>query len=245
MKRLLLCVVCVLLSGCGTPLVATPAPTPQAISIFYPASLKPWADKLANCATDSPALALYFFQGTNLEASTALKEIDLVLGQPPKVGTGSSLYQVGWEQLVVIVNKENSLAKLTADLLRQIFSGKVDHWQKSTSQSIQVWVLPEGEPTRQVFEQGLGSEGLLAPNAKLAPDPLAVLKMVAEDENAIGYLPRTYISDPSSPDASHVKTVELDQALEQAFHQPVIAITKGEPTTLERNLLACIQTTSP
>jgi len=61
--------------------------------------------------------------------------------------------------------------------------------------------------------------------------------VVSQDENAIGYLPLTFWSENSK-----VKIVKLESSLEQELHQPVIAITKNEPTGQVRTLLTCLQT---
>ncbi|HSB65346.1 MAG TPA: substrate-binding domain-containing protein [Anaerolineales bacterium] len=237
--------VCILLAGCGTPIQATPASTPEAISILYPASLQPWADALSSCAVQYPEAALYFFQRANPGEKISVNEIGLLLGQPADESTGLNLYQVGWEQVVVIVNRENALEKFSNAKLEQIFSGQVVSWENGSDQPIQVWVLPDQEPTQRIFTQALGLNMPFAPEARLAPDPLAVIKEVAEDEDAIGYLPQSYLNNPNLLGVSQIKTVQLDPPMDQALHQPVIVIVKGEPTVTERNLLTCIQTTSP
>jgi DNA-binding transcriptional LysR family regulator len=230
-----------LLTGCGAPSLGTPAPTPEAIKIIYPASLQPWADFMANCADDQPEVALYFIQQAGLNASINTNEIDLMLGQPPVDRQGLYDYQVGWEQVVVVVNKNNALVKLSNDLLKQILSGQTVNWENGSIQPIQVWALPESDPTRRIFEQALALDGPLANETKLAPDPRAVLKEIATQENAIGYLPHSYLIDKNSSDVNSVKIIQLDPSLEQSLHQPVIAITQGEPTELTRNLLTCLQ----
>ena len=244
LKHLLLWMVCGMLTACGTPLLASPAPTLQAISISYPPSLQAWADKLSTCAVGNPEIGLYFSQQANPKASTNPSDIDLAIGQPTNDGSGSEPYQIGWEQMVVVVNQENPVAKLSDPLLKQIYSGQVVNWENGAEQPIQVWVLPEGEPARQVFEAALSLSGNLAPEARLAPNPLVLLKEVAADKYAIGYLPQSVLTNYDSSDSNRVKTIQLDQSLEQALRQPVIAITWGEPTGQVRSLLACLQAIS-
>jgi hypothetical protein len=44
---------------------------------------------------------------------------------------------------------------------------------------------------------------------------------------------------------SKVKTIQLDEALEEDLNQPVIALTKDEPQGLMRELLVCVQNFIP
>jgi PBP superfamily domain len=242
-KCLLVSVMCVLLSACGTPITPTPAPTPEAINILYPASLQPWADRMSSCAAGDPDMALYFFQQANPSPGTNPDEIELAMGQPSKDKPGAELYQVGWEQVVVVVNQDNPVTKLSGSMLKDIYLGQMSNWEDGSGQPIQAWVLPEGDPAQRAYEAALALNGNLAPQAKLAPNPSAILTEVAKDKNAIGYLPHSILSNSDSADTNKIKIVQLDQSLEQALHQPVIAITWSEPRGLLRSLLACLQTT--
>jgi hypothetical protein len=244
MKLVLLLVMCGLLSACGKPMAATPAPTPQAVDVFFPAALQPWADRLSMCASGNPGVGLYFFERTTPNPSIKPNEIYLVMGQPAGDGPGSEFYQVGVEQVVVIVNQDNPVEGITDGMLLEIFSGQAVNWQNGLGQPIQVWVLPDGEPAHQVFDSALALTGTLAPGAKLAPDPMAILMEVAKDKNAIGYLPQGFINAQDVPEADQIKIVQLDPSLVQALLQPVIAITGGEAKGMVRSLLSCLQTTS-
>ncbi len=81
MKHLFLLGVIFFLASCGSPELAIPAPTPEAIQISYPAALKPWADKIAICASSNPLIALYFRQSPDPTPSSIFaEEVVLELG---------------------------------------------------------------------------------------------------------------------------------------------------------------------
>jgi len=245
MKRILLFGLVLLLSSCGTPNVSTPAPTPLAIKLFYPAALEAWADKLANCASNNPQVALYFMQSSTLDTNLLTDDIELELVQSTQDIQNSNLFQVGWEQVVVVVNTDNQLPQLSSDVLKSIFSGRASKWENGSNQPIQVWVMPEGEPTRTIFDNIIMSAQSLSSEAMLAPDPGAMLEAISENVDAIGYLPQSFLSTSDSPSTSKVRIIQLEPSLEGRLRQPVIAITQSEPKGLLRELLVCLQLATP
>jgi hypothetical protein len=233
-----------LLSACQAPVTATPGLTPAAIQVYYPASLQAWADKLARCASENPQVALYLFPSTSPANDPGRNVIVLEVGQPE--GALASAYPalIGWEQVVVIANQANPVSMLTAERLRQILSGSVTQWDSGPEHSIQVWVLPEGDPARQIFDNALALGLPLSSGTQLAPDPGAMLEAVSADEGALGYLPASFLSSAGTPNAYAVKIVLLEQPLEQALHQPVLALTQREPTADVRGLIVCAENSS-
>ncbi len=234
-----------LLSACGTPQVSTPAPTAQAIGVTYPPALQPWADKLSGCAIGNPRVALFFNPSNSPGASILANDIVLELGQPAANEAGRYLSQVGSEQIVVIVNKANPLEQLSNDEAGLIFAGQQSTWSDGSGQPIQLWALPDGDPARRVFDQTILPTQPLTTQAMLAPDPTAMLQAISQNPNSIGYLPASFLNATGSVNPSDVHIVQLEQSAETALHQPVVAITQGEPVGLLRSLLVCLQADTP
>jgi hypothetical protein len=245
-KRLLLLLsLTLLLDACGTPQAASPAPTPQAINLSYPADLQNWADKLSGCASNNPLIALYFNPFAASGSGNLQNDIQLVLGQPAQTNSSTYLSQVGREQIDVVVNRENPAAQLSADQLRSIFSGQQTTWNDASAQPIQVWVLPAGDQARVIFDQAVLQSLPLSSQAMLAPDPAAMLEAISKDINSIGYMPASFLNLTGSNNPGDVQIVQLDQSLETALNQPVVALTKGEPQGLLRSLLVCLTSVTP
>jgi hypothetical protein len=246
MKRLsMLLSLILLLAACGAPQVSTPASTPQAIELTYPQDLQPWADKLSGCASSNPLIALYFKPSAASDSPITSNDILLGLGQLAQ-GSGSTyLSQVGREQIDVIVNRDNPISQLSTSELSSIFSGQQITWNDTSAQPIQLWVLPEGDPVRSIFDQAVLQTLPLSSEAMLAPDPTAMLEAISQDVNSIGFLPASFLNSIGSVDPGEVQIVQLDQSLESAFDQPVIAITQGEPQGLLRSLLVCLESDTP
>jgi hypothetical protein len=244
-RQLVLSSLILLLAACGAPSIATSAPTPQAIDLTFPADLQPWADKLSVCASNNPLIALYFNPSTPSEGGSLPNDIVLELGQPAQGNNSTYLSQVGRDKIDVIVNRENPVLQLSTGELRSIFSGQQTTWNNASAQPIQVWVLPEGDPVREIFDQATLQTLPLSFDAMLAPDPTAMLEAISQDVNSIGYLPASFLYSTGSVDPGVVQIVELDQSLESAFDQPVVALTAGEPQGLLRSLLICLESNTP
>lgn len=242
LKRLALLSIIFVLSACRAPRSAVPQPTPEAIMVYYPSSLQPWADRLAGCAADFSTVALYFTQSADLSIELNPNDIMLMIGQPPKNINSRHIFQVGWEQVVVIVNQQNPIAKLSTIELTQIFTGQMLAWESGVASAIQIWVLPDEEPVQRIFDAALALSQPLAPDAFLAPGSMAMLEAVATNENAVGYLPQSFLSLSGSPNVEKVKSIQLEGPLVNRLHQPVLAYTKTEPAGYERDLLVCMQT---
>jgi PBP superfamily domain len=244
MKYFLLFGLVFILSACGTPVLSTPALTPRTINIVYPAALQIWADNIANCASDDPQVDVFFFLSDTLGTDVGQNDIVLELGNPDINIDGIYLSQVGWEQVIVIVNKKNPIAKLSNEELGSVFSDGTIQSDVISDQSIQVWVLPAGEPTRSVFDLAVMQNQLITTQAMLAPDPSAMLEAVSQNTDAIGYLPESFFTTADSSLTSEVKIIQLESSLEDLMNQPVLAITQSEPEGLLRNLLVCLEATT-
>ena len=224
------------LTACGTIQVATPAPTPEAIQIIYPSTLQPWADDLSGCAGGNPLVALYFTQSISPDPGSYQNAIGLWFGNLASGSKNNFLSQVGKEQVVVVVNAGNSISQLSAEQLHSVFSGQ------GTMQPLQVWVFPEGDPTRTLFDSVVLQSTPVTSEAMLAPDPAAMLESVSKNPDAIGYLPKSILTTADPALAGKLKTVQLEPALAADLFQPVIAVTPSEPMGFMRSLLVCLET---
>jgi hypothetical protein len=245
MKRLLLVGLILILTACGVPEVSTPAPTPEAINIIYPQALQAWADNLVSCASNHPQIALYFMESDVLVKNILPSNIVLEFGNPDNTSEVTYQSQVGWEQVVVLVNKENPLTQLSIDELKSIFSGQVVELENGSGRSTQVWVLPEGEPTRMIFDQVVMQNQSLTTDSMLVPDPSAMLEALSQNIDAIGYIPRSYLNTNNPSYSNKVKIVQLEPSIDALLRQPVIALTQGEPKGLLRYLLVCLEGKTP
>ena len=150
-KPILFLLIIGVLASCAKPDIATPAPTPEAIQVFYPPTMQFWADSLANCASKNPQIALYYFPSFS---NRDISENDIIifnLGQATQGMDNAFISQIGWDQLAVLVNVSNKTPQLSREEIQAIYSGQVSNWGEDQKLPIQVWVLPEDDPYNEIF----------------------------------------------------------------------------------------------
>jgi ABC-type phosphate transport system substrate-binding protein len=121
-----------------------------------------------------------------------------------------------------------------------LFAGQVNQWDAvgGSPQSVQVWIFPEGDDARQLFDSVILDGYQLTTVAQLAPDPQAMLEAVSDDPAAIGYLPRRWLKGNSG---DKVRALPINQTLADSLRQPILALSGAEPEGAMRTLLICLQ----
>lgn len=211
-----------LLTSC-TP--ASPTAEAAPLLVQYTFAAQPWLDNMTGCAETS-LLRLELRAADFLDPASA----DLVM----RIGESSPLlspaYQIGEEEILVIVHTQNTIGQLSAEEVRGLFTGAVTDWQEvgGAEASVQVWVFAAGEDVQQIFEaETLGGAPVVS-TARLAPGPEEMAQAIAEDVHAVGILTRSLLS----PDVKAVHT---------AAKVPVLVILPVEPEGAVASLVACLQ----
>ncbi len=159
----------------------------------------------------------------------ASADIVFRLGQPSHLTTPS--FQVDTEDILVVVNRIHAFNNLTAEQVKGLFAGRISTWSlidPSKPDAVQVWVYPSGEDVEQAFEQITLGGSPVTSNARLAASPDEMSQAIANDENAIGLMPR------------HLKMGNISDVFVAAT-VPVLAITPSEPHGVVADLLTCLQ----
>jgi PBP superfamily domain len=228
MKRIfaILILACSLLSSCfsATP-NATPTFAQETIAVQYTAAAVPWLAGLYSCAGVNVVIAEQ--RAADLLDPQAI-DLAIRIGQPASLT--SPAYQIGSEDILVIVNPQNPIRALDAEQVRGLFDGQVLNWQEfnGSDAPVQVWVFSSGEDVQQIFEQTILDGSQVTSTARLAVGPDEMAQAIAGDVNAIGILTRHW----KSGDVLAVTTVATE---------PVLAITRDKPVGAVQELLACLQ----
>jgi hypothetical protein len=214
-----------LLSSCSS----SPASgaTSSVFRVQYTAATTSWLFDLNACANQQGATTQPELRVANmLEVGSA--ELVIRIGEPE--GFSSPAYQIGSEEIVVIVNRLNPIGQLPANTVRGLFSGQIQNWKavNGNDAPVQVWTFPAGEDVEQAFVAAALNGGPATPAARIAITPDEMAQAVANDVNAIGILSRHW----KMGNVSDVFTVTS---------VPVLAIFPTEPQGGAASLLACLQ----
>lgn len=146
----------------------TPTAAPEPMTMQYTAATTPWLADLYACAGNNIVKAeLHAADFLNPQAADLVMRV----GQPSDLP--SPAYQISTDDILVIVNRQNPINKLTPDQVRGLFTGQVLTWKdiNSTDAPVQVWVFPSGEDVQQNFEQAALGGAPIASAARLANTP--------------------------------------------------------------------------
>jgi len=146
-------------------------------------------------------------------------DIFLRLGQPADLATPA--FQIDTEDILVVVNKQSPLGNLTLAQVRIIFAGQGDP-------SVQVWAYASDADTQGLFETAVMDGRSVASFARLAVSARQMSEALSADANAVGILPRRWMTDQL-------------RELFVAASVPVLALTPSEPAGSVRDLIACLQ----
>jgi phosphate transport system substrate-binding protein len=148
---------------------------------------------------------------------------------------------VGEESIVLIVNANNPVSTIGPEKLQDLFTGRLKTWAEvgGKPEPVQVWAYLDGDDIRSVFDAVIFPGEKITSQALLAPNPQVMLEAVADDPQAIGYVPQIWLDQ--SDDKTRVRALNLNIYLANNLRQPLLALTRSEPVGSLRELLVCIQ----
>lgn len=217
LKKLLpLLLVSCLVPACGAP---TQRPLPQLVSVYATSAAYPWLDEVYSCASSSIAIRL---------SEPGAAELSLRLGEP--LGLNSPVFQIGSDDLLVVVQPQTAVGSLELDQVRELFSGRVTQWKDVGGADIpvQVWTYSQAEDIQGIFDHVVMQSEPIVSLARLAVSAQAMSDSVGATPGSIGILPRRW-------KAGNTNAVLTISSL------PVLAITSTHPQGAVRELLSCLQ----
>lgn len=220
-RRTFACLSLIVLSACSH---VTPTAVPASISVQYTAASAPWLADLYDCAGSNLITA----EPRWTDFIDLKTDIVIRLGEPGQLTTPA--YQIGTEEILVVLNKVTPITSLSATQVKELFTGQTTEWSQidpGKSGSVQVWIFASSEDMEQAFERAVLGGTPVTSLARLANTPDEMSQAVAADRNAIGILPRHW-------KMGNVTTVY------SAVSVPVLAITPAEPAGAVRQILACL-----
>jgi len=210
-----------LLASCSP---TTPIAVPESITIQYSAAAQPWLSAVFDCAEKTPIFA----DQRAVQYFDPPVDIAIRLGEPEQLRTPA--FEIGIEEIVVIVHPQNPVTEIGVTEVRELFTGRIRKWSQlgGPDASVRVWLYASSEDIQQIFEAAVMQGGTVTSLAQLATNPDEVYQAIADDVNAIGILPRSW-------KAENVQEVYV------AATVPVLAIIPSEEQGVTADLLACLQ----
>jgi hypothetical protein len=211
-----------LLTSCVPP---TPVLTSEILTIQYTPASAPWLGNLYECADHQVTSAQQRFAGF-LDPSNV--ELVIRLGEPADLDLPS--YQVGNEDLLIIVNPQNPITSLTTAQARCLFTGQIQNWLElgGLDQKVHVWVFSSDDDIWQFFSRDILAGSPVTSTAHLAASLADMSHSVGTDIAAIGLF------------TLHLKTEEVSSVYNFAT-VPVLAITSNDPGIALQRLISCLQ----
>jgi phosphate transport system substrate-binding protein len=129
---------------------------------------------------------------------------------------------IAWDGISVIINKDNLLESLSMDQLKMIYTGEITNWKEvgGNDENIKVLIRDSSSGTYGFFKEHVLLDKEYTIYATTEPNTEAVVRDVASDTSAIGYIGLAYMDDS-------VKMAGL--AVEgEVFYPEADSIRKGE-----------------
>ena len=229
-----------LLAACqattATP-VALPSPTATTapVVVALPPALEPAIPALQTCARELGVPLALLPTPQSREAPPAAN-MRLWWGDAPPEGWQA--YAVAEEQLVPITARTHT-PDITADDLRRMIIGQRTTWEAdaTTPVPLALWLpIPESAEGQRLMAW-LGTAPLRG-DAALAPTPEIMLKAVADDAAALGFVPRAWLH--TLHEGSPVHALPLAAAPE-AWQAPVLVLLPANAPPAAHALAGCLQ----
>ena len=153
--------------------------------------------------------------------------------------SNTSIYLIGSDRLVVIVNKDNPATRISYSTLQTIYSGRAISWQEvdpalSDQVPVQVWQYGSASQLFKQFSLMLDLMGQRQGIQNIVPSPQAMIEAISSDPAAIGLISERWLTP-------EVKLLQIDDAPVDKIKQPILAYLKEKPGDFETTWLLCLQ----
>jgi len=189
---------------------------------------------MAKCALESSVNLDVKEIGQNEQS---LDAADILIRWTASKAEGGENFNLGQDQLAVIVHPQNPVSEISVSQMVEIYSGLLRDWSSLDDKyagSIHSWVYPIDSDLQVFFGQTvLPVEELTILNL-IAPNPKSLLEAVSQDPAAVGFIPSRWLN-PS------VKELPVNGTETARWSQPILAVTKTSLEGVTRDWLLCVQ----
>jgi hypothetical protein len=208
----------------GTP------PAPTIITVQHTDSTQAWLPGLYSCASEADIAVSVETRAADIFDPSS--QLSLRLGEPDEVS--SPAYEIGMEDIIIVIHPENPVRNLALADLRAMFSGKVQDWSEIGGDDIpiQLWTFSPGEDIQQVFDATIMMQQPISPRARLAVSAGSMIAGVGSNPGAIGFLPRSLAG-------SGIQIALIEDM--PTSTSPVLVLVSPDADQTVMALVACLQ----
>ncbi|MDD3725939.1 MAG: phosphate ABC transporter substrate-binding protein, partial [Candidatus Ratteibacteria bacterium] len=140
---------------------------------------------------------------------------------------------VALDGIAVIVHSSNSVSNLSADQVKDIYTGKINNWSQIGGQNLKIVVVSRDSSsgTFEAFNELALKGTKVRPDALMQASNQAVATTVAQTPGAIGYVGLAYITGSVRPVAVNGVLPSKETVLSRKYKyaRPLFMYTDGEP----------------
>lgn len=226
MRKFLLALLLLLTACTAAPSEAIP------LRVQYTPAARPWLASLQDCAAaqnvtllPEPRAAAFF---------DATSDLAIRIGEPDAFP--GPAYQIGEEEILIVVNAANPIARFDRATARRLFAGQIVRWQEigGPDLPIQVWVYAAGEDIQEAFDAAIMQGTPVSSAARLAGSIETMAASVGSDPAAVGLLPARQVPNTLRP-------LTLSGEERRTMTVPVLAFPGLEPPEALPAILLCLQ----
>lgn len=237
-KRIACLILMMVVTGCTSVLPTLPAAPAETIIQHTPALRYLEADIQACSLKNSPLPVLvneYTIDRMNAQSA----DISLMVGEP--IDASIPAFQLGQDELAVIVNPMNNVSSLSLTAIQGILQNFFTRWEQIDPNSgkeipgdIEVLLYPPKDELQRMIVTLLNGGKPVGIRTSTQDDPEGIRKSVSDHPGAIGFIPKAYLTDT-------VKVVEINDYSPENLTMNIIAQTRGQPGSLQSTMIDCLQ----
>lgn len=158
-----------------------------------------------------------------------------------ELSKGIKAHQYAWEALAIVVNNANPITNLTAQQVRDIFSGKITNWKDVGGQDKPIKVITRLHcKDRDGHWRQILNDSALFKSIKDVKEDQEVLLEIGKEQDSIGFISMNMINQ------KYVKIISIngvkpskDSLVDGSYpwKMPISFITKGEPKELVKQFI--------
>ena len=103
----------------------------------------------------------------------------------------------------------------------------------SHQKGIEIWTYPEGHEIQNLFNQRFDILEI-SPYSRIAPNPEAMIETINQQENAIGFIPSSYLFED-------VQVIPINDIEKDQLRFPVLVLSNDEPGGEIKLFIHCLQ----